>query len=395
MISIEAQNLTKIYRLYQSPTQRLKEIITRKPCHTQFVALDNINFSIYTGETFGVIGENGAGKSTLLKILARTLKPTNGKLAISGRTAALLELGAGFNPELTGDENIYLNGYLMGLSKAEMQSKRQEIIDFSELGNFIAQPVKTYSSGMHVRLAFSIATSVNPEILIVDEALSVGDEYFQKKCIDRMMSFKKVGKTILFCSHSMYHVQELCQRAMCLHKGKIRNLGDTGQVISDYQNYERGRSAVLKEKAADMDKVPLDVSGKQVRIIDVKILNSRNSETETLKTFEPMLISFKIQCERKDLTGHIGFAFIRNDEVMSFGTMTHYDGLAALAFSDGQEFRIQIPSLPLMTGLYSIMVVASDEFAVHPYDIVRTKAVPVLNSGKEFGLSYIEHQWVL
>jgi ABC-type polysaccharide/polyol phosphate transport system ATPase subunit len=394
MIAIDVKNLRKIYKLYKSPAERLKEIIFRKPFHTQFIALDNINFSILKGDTFGIIGENGAGKSTLLKILAKTLRQTSGDLIINGRSAALLELGAGFNPELSGNENIYLNAYLMGLSKDEIDKKKQNIIEFSELGDFISRPVKTYSSGMHVRLAFSIATSVEPDILIIDEALSVGDEYFQKKCIDRMMNFKKAGKTILFCSHSMYYVQELCHKAIWLHKGEVKSIGDTGKIIMDYQNYERGKSAVLKENTVEMIKQEEENPEKPVKIVDVKVLDKSGSEIEMLRTFEPVIFSFKIRCKSQDIKGHIGFAIIRNDEVMSFGTMTNFDKLNPITFRDKQEFRIKINSLPVLAGLYSIMFVVSDEFAIHPYDILKTKNLPVTQSNKEFGMVFIEHEWI-
>ena len=393
MTAIKVENLRKIYKMYRSPSQRLKEIVFRKPCHTEFTALDNINFSVSKGETFGIIGENGAGKSTLLKILAKTLKPTSGDLTINGRSAALLELGAGFDPELTGDENIFLNAYLMGLSKSEIERKKQGIIDFSELGDFITRPVKTYSSGMHVRLAFSIATSVDPEILIVDEALSVGDEYFQKKCIDRMMDLRDLGKAIIFCSHTMYHIQELCKNAMWLHKGQIRNMGETAKVVMDYQNYERGKSAGLKGKASDIIEHADDSTEKTVKIVDLKIIDKDGAETEILKTFEPLTFSFSISCSKKDITGHIGFAIIRNDEVMSFGTMTSFDKLAPITFRDGQRFQVKLKSLPLLAGVYSIALFVADEFGLHPYNVLRTKNFSLTTGRKEFGMTYIEHEW--
>lgn len=396
MTAVDVRNLSKIYRIYTSSTHRLKEMILRRPFHTDFVALDNISFSVFRGETFGIIGENGAGKSTLLKILARTLKPTNGAVTVNGRTAALLELGAGFNPELTGEENIYLNAYLMGLSKADISEKKQEIVDFSELGNFIKRPVKTYSSGMYVRLAFSIATSVNPDILIVDEALAVGDEYFQKKCIDRMVTFKKSGKTILFCSHNMYYVQELCQRTIWLNSGHIRSAGETGKVIMEYQGYERDKMAALKEKVTDIvNKSDNAAAGKPVTVSDVKIMNGNGIETETLRTFGPALFSFRVHCIKDNLKGHVGFAIIRNDEVMSFGTLTNFDGLPPINFRDGQEFKIMMKSLPLLTGMYSLLIVIADEFALHPYDSHRTHNFSVEPSRRELGISYMEHEWIL
>lgn len=396
MIAIEVKGLSKVYKLYQSPTQRLKEIILRKPFHTDFVALDNINFSILSGETFGIIGENGAGKSTLLKILAKTLQPTAGSIEIRGRTAALLELGAGFNPELTGEENIYLNAYLLGLSRNEIDAKKKEIIAFSELGDFIKRPVKTYSSGMHVRLAFSIATSVNPEVLIIDEALSVGDEHFQKKCTDIMAKFRESGKTLVFCSHSMYYVQELCRSAIWIHKGEIKSAGETGKVIIDYQNHERDKTSVLKEKISNLVTAPDVVdAGKTLSIFDVKITNKDGFESDFLTTMEAVTFSFKVSCKRDDLKGHLGFALIRNDETMCFGTVTSFDNLPPINLRDGQEYKIKIKTLPLLTGIYSLLVIVADEIALHPYDTHRTKNFSIGPGRREFGMALIEHEWII
>lgn len=392
MISIQATNIRKTYRIYRSPSMRLREIILRKPLHTEFVALEDINFSIMRGETFGIIGENGAGKSTLLKIIAKTLRPTSGELRVFGRSAALLELGAGFNPELTGEENIYLNAFLMGVSKDEIDKKKHEIIDFSELGGFIQRPVKTYSSGMHVRLAFSIATCIDPEILIIDEALSVGDEHFQKKCADRMMGFRKSGKTIIFCSHSMYMVQELCQKAIWLHKGKTEALGDTGTVISLYQNFEREKEAIMKKKSADVNR-PDANQIKSLWIESVTIIDGNNNPVEMINPLEPLTITMKISCNQEGLKGHVGFAIIRNDEVMCFGTMTHFDGLTPINYHNGQEFSLVISKNPVLAGTYVVMAVVGDEHGIHPYDITRSRPFIVSNKRKELGMTYIDHQW--
>lgn len=392
-MAINIQNLSKTYRLYKSPAERLKEIILRRPFHTDFAALKGISFSVQRGETFGIIGENGAGKSTLLKILARTLKPTSGQVEIHGRTAALLELGAGFNPELSGEENIYLNAYLLGLTKDEIDKRKDNIIDFSELGEFIKRPVKTYSSGMYVRLAFSIATSVDPDILIIDEALSVGDEYFQKKCIDRMMDFKRGGKTIIFCSHSMYHIQELCNRTAWLDRGEIRMIGETGKIINKYINYEREKTSAIKKKAPDIVNGGQEQGLKTVKIVDVKLMNRDGLEAEVFKSLEPLDIYFRINCYQEGLKGHIGFAIVRNDEEMCFGTMSNFDGLKPIPFRDGQEFRIRIKSLPLLSGLYHLTIAIADEFALHPYDIRRVATFGVESGSKELGITYMEHEW--
>ena len=210
MFRVNVQNVGKEYRLYAKPHDRLWEALFRKPKHDLFKVLSDISFNVALGQSLGIIGDNGAGKSTLLKLLAGTIHPTTGNIEVNGRVAALLELGAGFHPEFTGRQNIHLNASLLGIPEEEIKLKENEIIEFAELEQFIDRPVRTYSSGMYVRLAFSIATTVDPEILIIDEALAVGDMAFQKKCITRMNFFKEQGKTMLFCSHSMYLVQELC-----------------------------------------------------------------------------------------------------------------------------------------------------------------------------------------
>src|SRR5262245_50514875 len=204
--AIVADGLTKVYRSYRRPADRLWEALLRRPRHSELRALDDVSFTLPKGEGLGVIGENGAGKSTLLKVLCGVTQPTAGSLRVDGRVAAILELGAGFHPEFTGRQNAVLNAALLGLSEREVDAALPRILDFSELGDFIDRPVKTYSTGMAMRLAFSIATQVEPEVLIVDEALSVGDGYFQKKCMDRMLAFIRGGGTVLFCSHAMYYV---------------------------------------------------------------------------------------------------------------------------------------------------------------------------------------------
>jgi ABC-type polysaccharide/polyol phosphate transport system ATPase subunit len=397
MIAIDVKNLTKIYRIYKSPTDRLKEIILRRPFHTEFVVLKNINLSLTKGVTFGIIGENGAGKSTLLKILAKTLKPTSGELLINGRTAALLELGAGFNPELTGEENIYLNAYLMGLSKDEVDQKKQEIIDFSELDNFIKRPVKTYSSGMHVRLAFSIATSVNPDILIIDEALAVGDQHFQKKCIDRMMQFKNEGKTIFFCSHALYLVQELCNRSLWLHQGQITRIGDTPKVINAYNDWVREKDAGMRVSEHEVARLADTNEQKLLWVEWAKLTDEEGRELKVIKTGRDIWLRIFIRIKNPALQykGHIGIGLNRNDEEPIFGVTTKMDGFSSLQFYDGQELCLKFPSLSLLSGLYYFVIALSDEHALHPYDIQRTEMFSVENLRGELGIVKLNHEWEL
>lgn len=233
---VSVSDLGKIYQIYEAPQDRLKQILFGKwrTYYREFSALRNLNFEIHKGETLGIVGRNGSGKSTLLQLIVGTLTPTSGKVDIKGRVAALLELGAGFNPEFTGRENVYLNAGILGLSRAEIDSRFQAIADFAEIGEFLEQPVKTYSSGMFVRLAFAVAIHVEPEILVIDEALAVGDEAFQRKCFARIQSFRDEGGTLLFVSHSAAAIVELCDRAICLDQGEMLFAGSPKQVVALY-----------------------------------------------------------------------------------------------------------------------------------------------------------------
>jgi lipopolysaccharide transport system ATP-binding protein len=234
MSKLSLTDLGKLYRVYATPRQRLLELITGRNHHQDHWALQGIDLEIEQGEAVGVIGNNGAGKSTLLKLVTGTLTPTTGKVAYSGRLTAILELGTGFHPEFTGHENLFYAGALMGVSKQEIASRYDQIVDFSELGEALSQPLKTYSTGMVVRLAFSLVTMVDPEILIIDEALAVGDRNFQKKCLTRMIEIQKSGTTILFCSHSMHHVMQFCSRAIWLENGIAKAVGEVSDVVDQY-----------------------------------------------------------------------------------------------------------------------------------------------------------------
>lgn len=256
-VRLKLEDVSKHYRFYASPGARLRELITGKVRHTTFHALDACNLSASAGESIGIIGDNGAGKSTLLKLVAGVLRPSSGAVTVSGRMTAILELGVGFHPEFSGRENIFYGGALMGIPRADLVKHVDGIIDFSELEAFIDRPVKTYSSGMFVRLAFALATSVDPEVLIVDEALAVGDQSFQKKCIDRMAAFKKTGCAILFCSHSMHHVSQFCDRAIWVDAGKIALDGAADDVIARYTSVRLRRDA---DSAAETKILPGDIS---------------------------------------------------------------------------------------------------------------------------------------
>lgn len=250
---IKIQNLSKYYKLYDKPIDRLKEdlgIFKKKKYHKVYKALENVTFDVYKGETIGIIGKNGAGKSTLLKIITGVLGNTSGNIEVRGKISALLELGAGFNPEYTGKENIYLNAMMMGFSREEVNKKIDNIIEFADIGEFISQPVKTYSSGMFVRLAFAVAINVEPEILIVDEALAVGDIFFQNKCYKKFEEFKEKGKTIIFVTHSMDTIIAYCDRAILLNDGKKVSEGNPADMVNEYKKMlsEEYEHKKIKEK---------------------------------------------------------------------------------------------------------------------------------------------------
>ena len=251
--AVSVKNLTKIYQLYNKPIDRLKEAINpfRKNYHRDFYALNDISFDVEKGESFGIIGVNGSGKSTLLKILTGVLNKTSGEVKVDGKIAALLELGAGFNMDYTGIENIYMNGTMMGFSKKEMDEKLDKIIEFADIGDFIYQPVKQYSSGMFVRLAFALSIAVEPEILIVDEALSVGDVFFQTKCYKRMDELKEKGTTIIMVTHDLGAVIKYCDRTMVLNSGKQIAIGTPHEMVDLYKKILAGQEVTVNDYAAD------------------------------------------------------------------------------------------------------------------------------------------------
>ena len=235
--AIRVKNVSKMYKLYDKPTDRLKEAlgVTKKRRYHEHFALNDVSFDVKRGETVGIIGTNGSGKSTILKIITGVLNQTSGDVEINGRISALLELGAGFNMEYTGIENVYLNGTMIGFSKEEIDHKLQDILDFADIGDFVNQPVKTYSSGMFVRLAFAVAINIDPEILIVDEALSVGDVFFQAKCYKKFEEFKQLGKTILFVSHDLSSISKYCDRVVLLNKGVKLDEGDSQKMVDQFK----------------------------------------------------------------------------------------------------------------------------------------------------------------
>lgn len=262
-LAISVKDVTKVYKLYDKPIDRLKETLslTHKQYHKKFYALKGLSFDVKKGETVGIIGTNGSGKSTILKIITGVLSPTTGSVKVSGVISALLELGAGFNMDYTGIENIYMNGTMMGFSKEEMDKKLSAILEFADIGDFVYQPVKTYSSGMFVRLAFALAINVEPEILIVDEALSVGDVFFQAKCYKKMESMMKQGTTILMVTHDMGSIIKYCSKVVLLNKGELIAQGNAGDMVDLYKKILAGQFEKLDEESKAEDSEADKING--------------------------------------------------------------------------------------------------------------------------------------
>lgn len=294
---IEVKKLSKVYNLYNKPIDRLKEALDfrKKQYHTKLYALNNVSFNVAKGENIGIIGTNGSGKSTLLKILTGVVTATEGNIMVNGKVAALLELGAGFNPEYTGIENIYLNGTMMGFTKEEMDKKIPVIVEFANIGEFINQPVKTYSSGMFARLAFAVAINVEPDILIVDEALAVGDTRFQIKCMNHMQKMIEGGTTILFVSHDINSVRRFCHKALWLNKGSIMMYGETNTVADAYLDFLKlGEFSFEKDdkpKKEEHTELPAFTPGDTIAdIVGFYIYNSRGEIVDEIAYNEPVTI---------------------------------------------------------------------------------------------------------
>jgi ABC-type polysaccharide/polyol phosphate transport system ATPase subunit len=391
--AVEAAGLTKTYRMYASPWDRLRELVFRRAHHRELRALEGVSFSLPRGEGLAVVGENGAGKSTLLKILAGITSPTSGSLRVAGKIASILELGSGFHPEFTGRQNIVLNAAMLGLGEEELRRKMPDIISFSELGDFIDRPVKTYSTGMAMRLGFSIATQVEPDVLIIDEALSVGDGYFQKKCMDRLLRFVDGGGTLLFCSHAMYYVSSFCQRALWLKGGRPEALGPVAEVIRDYENF-----LVAKSAAADPAELEAPAPGtvgpshRPARLTSARLVGA-----ETLYACgEPWEWEIEWETEDPGLKFHLGVGINRSDEIEICSFATHFDGIPARTGERRYEARLRIPALPLVKGEFTVYVFLLDGEGLHVYDQRRiARAFTVHSASYAFGLIRADHAWDL
>ncbi len=393
--AVQLENVSKGYAFCRRPIDRVRALFGQIPPHAWYWALREVSLTVAAGETFGIIGENGAGKSTLLKLVAGTIRPSSGRVQINGRVAALLELGAGFHPEESGWDNIRLMGALAGISGTEMRRYVEEVAEFSELPpDVLARPVKTYSSGMFMRLAFSAATNIDPEILVIDEALSVGDIHFQKKSLDRILAFRERGKTVLFCSHNLYQVRSLCSRVAWLDAGRLRLLGETEQVVSAFENYEREKNAALREAIPGMPFRNLNrAAGAPVRLCTVALLDETGRPTAEITTFQPCRVVVEIEAAKATLC-HVGVAIVRNDRENIFGTATHFGSSVRPLCNGVLRLALVFPSLPLLAGEYFLSVYVLDDSGLQVYDMAELICpFTVRSSGREVGIVYLDHRF--
>jgi ABC-type polysaccharide/polyol phosphate transport system ATPase subunit len=423
--AIELTNVSKIYRRFSDGRQfaTLKSALLRRsilrdlqPKET-FPALSDVSFAVPKGSTFGVIGRNGSGKSTALKLVAGITKPTSGTVRVDGRISALIELGAGFHPEISGRENVYINGIMLGLTRREIQARFDEIVDFAELREFIDAPVKTYSSGMYMRLGFAVAIHVDPDVLLVDEVLAVGDEGFTHKCLDKFAEFRRRGKTILLVTHSLGLVERFCDEALWLDHGQVRAAGDPKRVVDAYltaveqteedllatetaraldaaQPSSSAPAQTASDPTADMFRATEGRWGsREIEIADVALLNGGGEPAHVFHSGEPIAVRLKLVAHHPSSDFVVGIGLFNAEGVCCYGTNTDIEEMTPVSFSGEGEATFAIERLDLVEGTYKVDV------AVHkrdgaPYDYHRLLyTFRVKSRTHDVGIYRPRHHW--
>ncbi|GMB01259.1 ABC transporter ATP-binding protein [Pelosinus sp. IPA-1] len=428
-VAIKVENISKIYKLYNSPKDRLKESIHpfNKRYSRDFYALNNVSMEVKKGETVGIIGRNGSGKSTLLKIITGVLTPTYGNVTVNGRISALLELGTGFNQELSGIDNVYFSGTINGFSKEEMDERIDDILAFADIGDFVYQPVKSYSSGMFVRLAFAVAINVQPDVFIVDEALSVGDAQFQKKCLNAFYKLRDNGCSILFVSHETYAVRNICQRALYLKNGEKILFGSSAEVVDKYV-YELEQTETIennnpKEEVEAIESQKGETSCSEVReeeeninlereyvdspqtigdtpdviIEEVHLLDKDSKEINQVVSGQDMYLRFSYKVIGQ-IDTKISFVFniYRHNGFYVCGTTTLMDGLEPFEPNKNGTVTVYFPKVRLLSGHYKCRVAVNDDRGLGVY----AEAVPVcefrvVDRFEAVGLINLERSWII
>ncbi|MGA7992427.1 MAG: ABC transporter ATP-binding protein [Thermoanaerobaculia bacterium] len=382
-------NVSKVYRLYAAPRDRLVEALTGRTRHVEVHALRGVSGSIGKGAVLGVIGENGSGKSTLFKILAGTTAATSGTVNIPGRIASILELGSAFHPDDTGRRNVILQAALAGLSRDEVAGALPEIEAFAELGDFFDRPVKTYSSGMQMRLAFSVATAVLPDVILLDEALAVGDGRFQKKCVDRIFELKASGKTIFFCSHAMYYVSTLCDRALWLNAGRVEAEGNAQSVILEYERFLARKDRATAPHGAEAA-VP---AGTHAKFREVVVTGSGGAPQEEFRPGEPWAVELEFVADDPSRPLQIHLAVLTRDNVVCFSADSRLDGAGPFVGRSVYRVRVGVDALPLVKGEFVVHAYLADEKALALFDARSDPTFHVESETWRSGLMSIPTTW--
>ena len=417
--AVAAHDLAKVYRrfLHQNQFKTLKSALLTgslltdlRPDQT-FTALDGVSFEVPRGCTFGVIGENGSGKSTLLKLLAGITKPTRGSLAVDGRVSALIELGAGFHPEISGRENVAINGIMLGLTRREVEQRFDEIVAFAELERFIDAPVKTYSSGMYMRLGFAVAIHVDPDVLLIDEVLAVGDEAFTRKCLDKIGEFRRRGKTIVLVSHSLGLVEKMCDDVLWVRRGRKADQGDPKRVVDAYLTYVAGGEEALRRQQVQADaEAPPPEAGpgearpegsyregrwgsRAVEITQVRLRDARGRERHVYASGESLTVELDLRAEQPVDDFVFGLGLFTADGVSVYGTNTHLEDWRARRLEGAARVALTLRDLRLVEGTYLLDVAVHQKDGT-PYDYHRgLYSLRVKSRVKDVGIYRPEHAW--
>lgn len=395
-IAIEVKSISKSYKLYEAPVDRLKESlsVTKKKYHKSFNALSDVSFNINKGEIIGIIGKNGSGKSTLLKIITGVLSPTTGACIVNGKISALLELGAGFNPDYTGMQNIYLNGMMLGFEKEEIEKKIPAILDFAEIGDFINQPVKNYSSGMFARLAFSVAINVEPEILIVDEALAVGDLKFQIKCMEKFNDFRDRGKTILFVSHDINSIKRYCSRAIWLNSGKVEMQGKTDFICDRYTDFLKFGTNEKKSGNEENEQVVKVLNEDLVGAIENVTLTKDGVGVNEVEYGSNIKVRIGYLMNVDDIDIVIGVAIHTIDGIYVCGLNTLLDNQYITYRKGMNTITLEYTNINLLGGSYYIDVAIFEKNAHVPIDYRARYIEFFMKAGYiAEGLVALNHTW--
>lgn len=387
---VRVESVSKVYPRVHQPWERLRAfgdlLLGRSPGHGAEV-LSGVTLEVSRGESLGIIGENGAGKSTLLKVLTGVIRPTTGQLEVNAKVAALLELGAGFQPDFTGIENVRMKASLLGMGKSELDSRLAEILEFADIGEYIYEPVKHYSSGMVVRLGFAVVVASRPELLITDEVLAVGDESFQKKCIRWLESFLSGGGTLLMVSHSMFHVQKLCRQALWLHGGRMREYGDVFRVTQDYLAWHEKRSA--REK---VQRQTTDGANGLYRVEGLEVSSPTNGGSLELRMGDDLQVHLILASpDGRPPVGLVGLVRADGTPIYGIGTDSG-DAHPVRVDEDLYEYRLVFRNLPLLPGSYSVRGHAMDPEGFRVYD-TQEESFRVCGESRDLGFIRLRHEW--